>query len=230
MLNCSCTNLLIHFFYFNRNEHNFLFIYRLTTVSGDLDDMSLADPTLSEVISAPSTSSATSATTGKKRRKRSYAQLSEDDRALTVLTGFIKQSAEIQQEVLSQNQDGSKGPDDLLFASYAARLGKLPAQIQTYVKLQLSQLFFNAENRDAPPIPITPLPPQFLPQMTQQQQQSPNVGPVPAAIMPRQNLTTSVHGRQSPDVSEIISTAYNIANFFSIVQTVISSPSRQSLK
>ena len=37
-------------------------------------------------------------------------------------------------------------PINLLFESYAARMKELPKQIQSYVHLQMSQIFFNAEN------------------------------------------------------------------------------------
>ena len=106
----------------------------------EIDDWSLADTARSEseVVSVAPTASLS---TSKKRRKRPSKQSSDDDPALTVLTGFINQSVKSQQEVLSQNAE--KEPEDLLFATNAARLRKLPVQIQSYVKFQISQVFFN---------------------------------------------------------------------------------------
>jgi len=50
-----------------------------------------------------------------------------------------------------------RDPINLLFESYAARMKQLPKEIQSYVNLQMSQIFFNAENPQMQ-IPIAQLP------------------------------------------------------------------------
>ncbi|KAL8613711.1 hypothetical protein ACOMHN_029803 [Nucella lapillus] len=56
--------------------------------------------------------------------------------------------------VPSEDSDG----DEAFFESCALRIKKMPAQTRSFLKLQISQLFVNAENPYIPPLPITPLP------------------------------------------------------------------------
>lgn len=49
-------------------------------------------------------------------------------------------------------------PEDAFFKSCALRAKKLPFQTRSFLQLQITQLFVNAENPELPPIPITPLP------------------------------------------------------------------------
>ena len=60
----------------------------------------------------------------------------------------------------NENEENKHAMDltKLLFDSYAERMRKFPEHIQTFVKLQMSQIFFNAENPRGPFITITPLP------------------------------------------------------------------------
>ena len=85
-----------------------------------------------------------------------------------------------------------RSAQQLLFDSYAFRTEKLPIHIQSLLQLQLSQLFFNAENPNMPQVPITPL--------VQQ----------PAA-------TTYMMGESSASgmTGDIIANAMNIANYMS---------------
>ena len=100
------------------------------------------------------------ATVGKKRRMRAEADGLEQ-----VLVEFIKDTELTQRDILT-----SKSSDELLFASYAERLKALPRDMQSYVKLQMSQIFFNAENsRNIQPIDITPLPKKYSCEMNSQQ-------------------------------------------------------------
>ena len=52
-----------------------------------------------------------------------------------------------------------KDADDMFFDSCALRFKKLPATTRSFLQLQVSQLFFNAENPQMPQVQITPLPP-----------------------------------------------------------------------
>ena len=56
----------------------------------------------------------------------------------------------------------SKNSSALLFNQYAIRLEKLPKEVQNFVQLQISQIFFNAENPNFPPVAIAPLPRQKI--------------------------------------------------------------------
>ena len=100
------------------------------------------------------------ATVGKKRRMRAEADGLEQ-----VLVEFIKDTELTRRDLLT-----SKSSDELLFASYAERLKALPRDMQSYVKLQMSQIFFNAENsRNIQPIDIKPLPKKYSCEMNSQQ-------------------------------------------------------------
>ena len=59
---------------------------------------------------------------------------------------YIKES-KIKQKIAI---DQSNNPSALLFNQYAIRLEKLPKKIQNFVQLQISQIFFNAENPNFP--------------------------------------------------------------------------------
>lgn len=54
-----------------------------------------------------------------------------------------------------------KDGDELFFQSCTQRMKLLKPSLRSYLKMQISQLFFNAENPDAEPLPIMPLPPQM---------------------------------------------------------------------
>ena len=69
---------------------------------------------------------------------------------------YIKES-KIKQKIAI---DQSNNPSALLFNQYAIRLEKLPKEVQNFVQLQISQIFFNAENPNFPPVAIAPLPTQ----------------------------------------------------------------------
>ncbi|XP_059173931.1 uncharacterized protein LOC131954339 isoform X2 [Physella acuta] len=53
---------------------------------------------------------------------------------------------------------GPKSAARAFFESCAMRMEKLPVRCQSYLQLQVSQLFFNAENPDVPPVDIIPIP------------------------------------------------------------------------
>lgn len=80
-----------------------------------------------------------------------------------------------------------------MFSSFALRLKKLPESIRSIVSLQISQISYNAENRDMMPIPITPLP-------------SLSVSQYPVT-----SLSTSNASEDYYSTSDIISSAYQIA-------------------
>ena len=79
---------------------------------------------------------------------------------------YIKES-KIKQKIAI---DQSNYPSALLFNQYAILLEKLPKEIRNFVQLQISQIFFNAENPSFPPVAIAPLPRQnFFPPPSQLQ-------------------------------------------------------------
>ena len=84
-------------------------------------------PSTSQSMVAP-------ATVGKKRRI-----CAEADGLEQVLVNLRKDTELTRRDLLT-----SKSSDELLFASYAERLKALPRDMQSYVKLQMSQIFFNA--------------------------------------------------------------------------------------
>lgn len=98
----------------------------------------------------------------------------------------------------------------LLFERYALRMKKLHDEIQTFVQLQLSQIFFNAENRNLPTVPVTQLPPVPSPHATSSQ-----TGPYHPLgeiqheqFMPLQTPESNIQTESS--TSEILSTAIQL--------------------
>lgn len=136
-----------------------------------------------------------------RKRSRRRSATPEGDRALkNALTGFISQTSKTRQEQLTEKS--ARDPEDLQFSCFAMRLKKLPSQIQSLVQLQISQLFFNAENRDLPPVPITPLPP-VVPQAHYQSQASTSFDPDLSSSYSQSHYATQT--------SDIISSAYQLA-------------------
>ena len=109
-----------------------------------------------ETSSSPaSTFTAKDATRSKTTRKRRVPAEKEEKSDIEVaLTDLITQTNKSRQQMTTE-----KDSDDLLFESFAIRLKKLPKEIQSHVRFQTAQTFFNAENRHVPPVPICPLPP-----------------------------------------------------------------------
>ena len=71
----------------------------------------------------------------------------------SALTDLIKIHMENRQEA----QD--RTAEDAFFESCSIRMRNLPPQSRSYLQLQISQLFFNAENPQLPPVQVTPKPP-----------------------------------------------------------------------
>lgn len=78
----------------------------------------------------------------------------------------MKDSAESRKELeLEILKLAMKDQEDVFFESCALRMKKMDPQTKSYLQLQISTLFCNAENQDRPPIPISPLPQKlFMPQ------------------------------------------------------------------
>lgn len=75
----------------------------------------------------------------------------------SALTKLINDHRKSRQEV--KQTASSSGVEESFFDSCVVRMKSLPQQTRSFLQFQISQLFFNAENRDMPPVPITPLPP-----------------------------------------------------------------------
>ncbi len=73
------------------------------------------------------------------------------------LTSMIGESAKSRQEVM-KNMNQEKTVEEVFFETCILRMKKLPSTTKSFVQLQISQLFINAENPHLPQIPITPLP------------------------------------------------------------------------
>lgn len=81
------------------------------------------------------------------------------------LTDLIRESTKSRQELDKQMKE-EKTVEDVFFETCVLRMKKLPATMQSFLQLQISQLFLNAENPQLPQLPITPLPlPPHQPQM-----------------------------------------------------------------
>ena len=86
-----------------------------------------------------------------KKRKQESTEMED------ALTSMIRESAKSRQEVMkTMNQE--KTVEDVFFETCVLRMKKLPPTTQSFIQLQISQLFVNAENPQLPPIQITPLP------------------------------------------------------------------------
>ncbi|XP_041366613.1 uncharacterized protein LOC121381391 isoform X2 [Gigantopelta aegis] len=85
-------------------------------------------------------------------RKRRYEE-EETCNMGRVWTSFIEDSHKRRVE----QRNVERSAEDLLFENYAIRMKRLPKATQSLVQLQLSQIFFNAENPDIPDIPVTTL-------------------------------------------------------------------------
>ena len=79
------------------------------------------------------------------------------------LTELIKETTKSKQNLDKQVMGClQKDADDVFYESCALRSKKLPATTRSFLQLQVSQLFFNAENPLMLPVQITPLPPAQL--------------------------------------------------------------------
>ncbi|KAI0223772.1 hypothetical protein LSAT2_025097 [Lamellibrachia satsuma] len=79
------------------------------------------------------------------------------------LTELIKETTKSKQNLDKQVMGClQKDADDVFYESCALRSKKLPATTQSFLQLQVSQLFFNAENPLMLPVQITPVPPAQL--------------------------------------------------------------------
>ena len=79
------------------------------------------------------------------------------------LTDLIRESTKSRQELDRQIKEQIKeqrAVEDVFFETCALRMKKLPATMKSFLQLQITQLFLNAENPQLPQIPITPLPTQ----------------------------------------------------------------------
>ena len=91
------------------------------------------------------------------QRKRKY----DNTNLESPRTEFIQETT----TTSKQNRDRQmmccrhRDADDMFFDSCALRCKKLPATTRSFLQLQVSQLFFNAENPHMPQVQITPLPP-----------------------------------------------------------------------
>ncbi|XP_076434846.1 uncharacterized protein LOC143274803 [Babylonia areolata] len=89
-------------------------------------------------------------------KKRQRGAGPDADVAIQNLNSDSKRSRSVtENETADDDPDG----DEAFFLSCSRRIRKFPAQARSFLKLQISQLFFNAENPTLPPLPITPLPP-----------------------------------------------------------------------
>ena len=68
---------------------------------------------------------------------------------------FKKKQQEIQD---TKNNLLESSPEGLFFEHCAKRMKSLQDNVKGALQIQIQQLFFNAENPDAPPLPIMPLP------------------------------------------------------------------------
>ena len=85
-----------------------------------------------------------------KKAKRHSERSSFDEAALAE---FFKEAKYPRESTVIVERDAV----NLLFESYAARMKQLPKETQSFVKLQMSQIFFNAENPTMQ-MPISELP------------------------------------------------------------------------
>lgn len=124
---------------------------------------------VSSISTTPSTSAGRADKTPKRSGKRQPT--GETSSIEDALVNFINES---------RNNSGNTetDSDDLLFMNYAKRTKTLPKEVQTFIKLQMSQLFFNVENRSGIQIPITPLPQELVPSLLQNSQYA-NQQPLP---------------------------------------------------
>ena len=148
----------------------------------------------------------------KRRPSTVQSQMEEDPSLEAALTGFISQSTKTRQLLANQSAE------ELSFAGFAHRFQKLPKPIQSYVHLQISQIFFNAENRNVPPTPIIQLPPVVATAPTQSNLSLPatvvysahsNMSQMTGHQIGQEDVTQACNFSRT---SDIISTAYNIAN------------------
>ena len=79
---------------------------------------------------------------------RAVTQLIDDRRKGRVVTDRLGQCS----------NETKGGAEEAFFESCAFRMKRLPLQTRSFLQLQISQLFVNAENPGLPPVPITPLP------------------------------------------------------------------------
>ena len=103
------------------------------------------------------TTSSTPANPMKRRKNARKVQVSETTGMAKALTEFMADSRRARAELVS-DKPKQKDATDLLFENLAMRMKMLPVDTQSFVQIQLAQIFFNAENRNLEPMPVTPLP------------------------------------------------------------------------
>ena len=93
-----------------------------------------------------------------KKRPAKKARRGEDSSIDSALQGLIADHRRNQEKVDQLATSNDPDGDDTFLSSYGNRMKNLPAQTKSFLRLQIAQLFFNAENPDMDPIPVTPLP------------------------------------------------------------------------
>ena len=100
--------------------------------------------------------------TSTRSRKRAHNE-KETGEMESALTELIKEHRKNRDQIEShlkapQQPKEPKSPEEVFFDSCALKIKQLPQQTRSFLQLQISQLFFNAENPNIHPVPITPLP------------------------------------------------------------------------
>ena len=122
------------------------------------------------------------------RKRPSSRETSEMESALSEL---IKEHRQSRIELKQRAPDTQESAEDAFFECCAIRSQKLSPTIRSYIQLQITQIFLNAENTNLPPVPITPLPTMYQPE-----------------VYPT-SMTQEGHG------SDIIASALNMVNQYS---------------
>lgn len=94
------------------------------------------------------------------RRKKDRQEM--DSGIENALKGLIQQHKRRWEDMEKAMQEPLvKDGDELFFQSCSERIKRLCPQFRSCLKMQISQLFFNAENPDLIQVPIMPLPSQL---------------------------------------------------------------------
>ena len=89
--------------------------------------------------------------------RRSECVDPQGDLEASLLAEVVAEHRKSRQQ-LANHLSQSRTAEKAFFDSCALRMEKLPTPTKSILQLQICQLFFNAENPDLPPVPITPLP------------------------------------------------------------------------
>ncbi|XP_005094965.1 uncharacterized protein LOC101850874 isoform X2 [Aplysia californica] len=154
---------------------------RLETVSDDE-----SPTTRDEQQGFPRCSSITSPV-GRKR-PREAGSTNSVDFAIKELVDMKRSQCAAEKEEAERDPDG----DEAFFKSCSRRMKKLTPQARSFLKLQISQLFFNAENPTLPPMSITPLMHTFQPTTATPTGSYTNVIHQHTNILPQHAASTSV--------------------------------------